>query len=446
MKHPLRSPFACVTALVLIGLAPVRAQSPDIRTLIARAKSDTAAGHFAAALTRLKPAAASSPADPQALGLAAAEVHLDWADSLTPLRAREAREHCRNALALDQALDPRQAGNAFMEMGIDFDALGLYQRAATAYQQSLPLYQNVGDAERVAGALHLLGIAYDALGQPAKAFETYRQSLVRLRQMKRREKNGEGATLNSMGLDAYVLGRRPAAARFFQEALALFKRDKAKDSKDAAAEAVGGLHIAQAPTASAVIGRADVYDGDGRSADALALLRTPIPAVSPADEKKIQADIAGAEFRWGMDLLPEGAAQAIPHYQAALAIDQKLHSDGIQLEIASLGNAYADTGQYEKAIGCYQQEQAMQGREKDDEALKIDVFSSIGRSYSSLGQYDRASRFFQQSLSFWKRFGDKKGEAAALRDIDLAQKHVRGHWVPDADTVHEVSSPPSRHR
>lgn len=436
-------PLSACVALALIGLAPARAQSPDTRALVARAKSDSAAGHYAAALARLK-AAAESPADRKALGLAAAQVHLDWADSLTPIRAVEALEHARTALALYRALDPRRAGDAFMEMGIDYDALGLYRQAVAAYRQAIALYRGAGTDEQAAGALHLLGAAYDSLGQPDKAFDAHQQALARLRQREQREKAGEGALLSSMGLDAYALGRRRAAASFFQQALALFKQDKG--AKDAAAEALGDLHIVQEPTASGVLAQADVYDGDGRSAEALTLLRAPIPGVSPADAKKIQADIAGVEFRWGMSLLPEGAAQAIPHYQAALAIDQKLHSDGMQLEIDSLGNAYADTGQYEKAIGCYQQERATQDRERDDQALRVDVFSDIGRCYSSLGQYDRAISFFQQSFSFCERFGDKKGEAVALRDIDLARKHVRGHWVPDADTVHEVSSPSSRHR
>ena len=204
--------------------------------------------------------------------------------------------------------------------------------------------------------------------------------------------------------------------------------------------------MAQAPTAGAVIAQADVYDGDSRPGDALALLRMPIPGASPADQKKIQAKIAGVEFRWGLDLLPEGAAQAIPHFQASLDIERKLHEGDISTDLNFIADAYADTGQYEKAIGFYEQEQAIQDREKDDEALKIDVYSRMGHSYSSLGQYERAISFFQQSLSLWKRFGDKKGKMEALRDIDLAQKHVREHWVPDAGTVHEVPNPPSKRR
>ena len=157
MKHLMRSLAACA-ALALVGPSLLRAQSPSTRALIARAKSDSAAGYFAGALARLKPATAASPADRKALGLAAAQVHLDWADGLTPIRAMEALEHSRSALALYQSLDPRQAGNAFMEMGLDYGALGLDQQAVAAYQQALPLFRNTGNAESVAGPLYLLAL------------------------------------------------------------------------------------------------------------------------------------------------------------------------------------------------------------------------------------------------------------------------------------------------
>ena len=59
--------------------------------------------------------------------------------------------------------------------------------------------------------------------------------------------------------------------------------------------------------------------------------------------------------------------------------------------LGNLGNAYADLGQVDKAIGCYEQPLAI-ARAIGDRQGEGRTLGNLGRAYASLGQVDEGQR------------------------------------------------------
>ncbi|GCA83308.1 photosystem I assembly protein Ycf3 [Microcystis aeruginosa NIES-2522] len=84
--------------------------------------------------------------------------------------------------------------------------------------------------------------------------------------------------------------------------------------------------------------------------------------------------------------------------------------------LGNLGNAYQSLGQYQKAIGYYQQSLAI-ARELGDRRGEAYSLGNLGAAYLSLGQYQKVIEYLQQTLAIAREIGDRSGEANSLNNL-----------------------------
>jgi len=102
--------------------------------------------------------------------------------------------------------------------------------------------------------------------------------------------------------------------------------------------------------------------------------------------------------------------RAIGYYQKALKIGiKKLGPEhpNVAIQYNNIGSAYKHKGEYDRAIGCYQKALKIDlkklGPEHPDTAID---YNNIGSAYRSKGEYDRAIGSFQKALKIGiKRLG-----------------------------------------
>ncbi|MBD1935217.1 MULTISPECIES: tetratricopeptide repeat protein [Cyanophyceae] len=115
---------------------------------------------------------------------------------------------------------------------------------------------------------------------------------------------------------------------------------------------------------------------------------------------------------------------AIGYYQQSLATTRKIgERKGEANSLIGLGNAYDSLGQYQLAIDYYQQSLAIFPKigDRNGEAKSL---ANLGNAYDSLGQYQLAIGYYQQSLAIFREIGQSNGEAACLNNLGHAYRSL----------------------
>jgi tetratricopeptide (TPR) repeat protein len=142
--------------------------------------------------------------------------------------------------------------------------------------------------------------------------------------------------------------------------------------------------------------------------------------------------------------------RAITYYEQALEIARQIgdrRGDGAHL--GNLGIAYSRLGQVQRAITCY--EQALEiARQIGDRRGAGNHLGNLGNAYYSLRQVERAITYYEQALEIARQIGDRRNEgvwcwnlgllyedadparAAELMQIRVDYEREIGH--PDAET------------
>ena len=87
-----------------------------------------------------------------------------------------------------------------------------------------------------------------------------------------------------------------------------------------------------------------------------------------------------------------------------------------QISVGNLGSAYYSTGQYQKAITCYEQALAI-AHEKKDRRNEGAWLGNLGNCYAELGQTVRAIDCYEQALAIAREIGDRRGEGNRLGNL-----------------------------
>ncbi len=112
--------------------------------------------------------------------------------------------------------------------------------------------------------------------------------------------------------------------------------------------------------------------------------------------------------------------KAIEYHQQALVILKEIGDRmGEGTALGSLGSAYHRLGQVDKAIE-YCQQALVIARETGDQRGEGNRLGNLGNAYADLGQAEKAIEYYQQALEIQKATGDRLGEGNALGSLGNA--------------------------
>jgi tetratricopeptide (TPR) repeat protein len=112
--------------------------------------------------------------------------------------------------------------------------------------------------------------------------------------------------------------------------------------------------------------------------------------------------------------------KAIDYYEQALAIAREIgHRQNESTTLGNLGNAYSDLGQVDKAIEYYEQGLAI-AREIGHRQGEGNHLGNLGNAYSDLGQVEKAIEYYEQALAIAREIGHRQGEGNHLGNLGNA--------------------------
>jgi tetratricopeptide (TPR) repeat protein len=111
--------------------------------------------------------------------------------------------------------------------------------------------------------------------------------------------------------------------------------------------------------------------------------------------------------------------KAISYYEQCLVLHREIGDRrGEGADLGNLGEAYGNLGQVEKAIGYYEQCLVLH-REIGDRHGEGIALLGLGNSYFRLGQVEKAIGCYEQRLVIAREIGDRRGEGTALANLGL---------------------------
>jgi predicted ATPase/serine/threonine protein kinase/DNA-binding CsgD family transcriptional regulator len=167
------------------------------------------------------------------------------------------------SLALFQSLGDT-AGIARSLQGLGWVARdrGNYSEARRLSEEVLALWREVGDTERVASTLRLLGVLHDFQGEPEKARTLYEESLVLSRQLGNKSGIADSLRMLAQGL-FYSQGDPMAVRSQLEEGLALYRETGGKS----------GIAICLSLIAQVTLSQGDVATANRLAEESVALYR-----------------------------------------------------------------------------------------------------------------------------------------------------------------------------
>jgi tetratricopeptide (TPR) repeat protein len=125
---------------------------------------------------------------------------------------------------------------------------------------------------------------------------------------------------------------------------------------------------------------------------------------------------------WGIRVLDlrRHQGEQIHWREAALAAARKLKDRAAEgRHLGNVGVAYADSGEYRRAID-YQEQALVIARDIGDKRGEGTALGQLGNTYYSLGEYSRAIDYQEKALVIARDVGDKRGEGNALGTLGVA--------------------------
>jgi tetratricopeptide (TPR) repeat protein len=112
--------------------------------------------------------------------------------------------------------------------------------------------------------------------------------------------------------------------------------------------------------------------------------------------------------------------KAIGYYEQALVIHREMNdSQGEGHSLGNLGAAYHRLGRFKEAIGYYEQALVIL-RGIGDRYGEGNVLGNLGNTYRRLGEVEKAIGYFEQQLVIAREIGNRLGEATALGSLGNA--------------------------
>jgi len=248
----------------------------------------------------------------------------------------------------DEDLESLKA-SALYELGWIEGDWGNKQEAIALYQQSLELYEKIGNVQGKAASLHCLAIIYANRGEVEKAIALYQQSL----ELKEKigDVQGKAASLHQLAGIYANRGEVEKAIALYQQSLELQEKIGNVQGKAASLHNLAGIY---------------------------------------ANRGEVE--------------------QAIALYQQSLELQEKIGNvQGKAASLHQLAGIYANRGEVEKAIALYQQSLELQEKIGNVQG-KAASFAMLGQLLASQGDFEQALNYLQQSLEILQHLGSPDAE------------------------------------
>lgn len=307
-------------------------------------------------------------------------------------------------------LQAKQEADRLLQQGIERYQNSQFKSALHSWQQSLGIYQEIGDTAGEADALSNLGIALQSLGQYQKAIERYQQSLVLKRE------SGEWLNIatakrvrETTQIEHHVQGEYHLAMK-----LAIEHFDKhlilSSSIGDRLGEAHSLSHLGQAYAALGQYLKAIDYHQK-----ALAIAQT-IGDPSGEAHSLLHSGLSYEALR--------AYSEAIECYQNYLSLVEE--SEHLLAVLSGLGNSFYCLEDYDRALDYYQQYLAATQAQNQKEGISA-AWSGLGNTYYCLKNYEDALVAYEKALTCKHNSGDRFGEAIVLGNLSKVFAALGNH-------------------
>jgi tetratricopeptide (TPR) repeat protein len=292
--------------------------------------------------------------------------------------------------------DEKTVATLLNNIGSVYSALGDKRQALDYFEQSLPLFRQVGNKAGEANTLSNIGAVYSALGDQRLALDYFEQSLPLRRQVG--DKAGEANTLNNIGLVYSDLGDKRHALDYFEQSLPLIRQVGDKDGEAITLNNIGL-----------------VYSDLGDKCHALDYFEQSLPLRRQVGYKGGEATTLN---NIGLVYAALGdKRQALDYFEQSLPLRRQVGDKGGEATtLSNIGAVYSALGDKRQALDYYEQSLPLR-RQAGDKAGEANTLNNIGGVYSDLGDKRRALDYFEQAMPLFRQVGNKGGEATTLTNI-----------------------------
>ncbi|MBE9006206.1 CHAT domain-containing protein [Fortiea sp. LEGE XX443] len=289
---------------------------------------------------------------------------------------------------------------------------GQFKAALASLQESLKIYQQIGDRTGEANTLFRLGDIHFTLGKYQTAISFYKQSLQLTQNFDNQRITVQ--ILEQLSNTYITIGDEKLAKKIQEQAAALKKEI---GNPDRAAAFLGNVGLE--------------HDAAAEYKQAIAFHTKQLTTARENNNYQLQIDslqnIAATYRKIGQ------YSQAITISQQQLKLANQLSNNSlVNLTFKQIAETYEAQGDFKAAIAFYQQQ-----LELTEKSQKTELIRQLGRAYTFAGQYDQAITLYQEQLASAKTNKDNYAQGIALNN--LAFVYLKSSKLTDAQTTLEES-------
>ncbi|WP_368009769.1 CHAT domain-containing protein [Laspinema palackyanum] len=303
-------------------------------------------------------------------------------------------------------LETKLAADTLFQQGFQQYQQSQYPQAGESVQQSLALYQEIGDKAGLAKSWRQLGFIQRNRGNWDEAEHLYRQSLALSIELD--DRSGMATCWGVLGDIQELRGNWDEAERLYQK-----KLDTCQElgDKSGMSQVIGTL--------------GDIQKFRGNWDEAERLYQQSLTLTTELDDR------SGMAYSWGVlgdiQKLRGNWDEAERLYQKKLDTCQELgDKSGMFQVIGTLGKIQENRGNWDEAEHLYRQSLAL-SIELDDRSGMATCWGVLGDIQELRGNWDEAERLYQKKLDTCQELGDKSGMSQVIGTLGDIQRN-RGNW------------------
>ena len=313
---------------------------------------------------------------------------------------REALVSFEQSLEIYQTLgDKLGEARALKEIGGVHFFFDEYEKAIENYNKALSVFKETEAKSDEAGTLNRLGGVYDHLEDPKRALESYERALSIYRSIL--SPAGEAVTLNNIGTVYSGLRENQKAIEFYQRSLELFRKTNDRVNEANTLHSLGSIYSLRGDKQTAL----DHFNS------ALTLFRA---INDPSGEASVYSSIGGLY----LDL--DDIQRALDHHEKALKFYKSSGNRFAEaVSVRDIADIHQRLGEYQKALELYDRSlkyfRSVGNRRQEASTLNL-----IAIVHGALGNRQLEIELYLQILPIQREINDRNGESTTLNNIGLS--------------------------